>query len=323
MSGLRAETGKAGAHVAGVSGLSPTDLAELAAAFDAVTSRLQKTHDALHAEVAQLKAELAEANVQVERSRRLAALGGMAAGISHEVRNPLGSIRLYAKMLKDDLADRPESRQVAEKILSAVSRLDAVVGDVLAFARELKVSAQPLEAGELLSAALEAARSEGAAWVGGGGGGGGGGGVNVVGPTGDTGRVVMGDANLLHQALVNVIRNAVEAMAEGAGGGVGVAGGVGGTEGAAKVLTLEVKGRVVRGAGKRAMVGLVVRDTGPGLSAEALERMFNPFFTTRATGTGLGLAIVHRIVDAHGGRVSVKNGKGGGAVVELVLPGEG
>lgn len=307
--------GSGGAMAAGaMASLSPSDLSELSAAFNMVTAKLQQTHDALHAEVAQLKAELREANAEVERTRRLAALGEMAAGISHEVRNPLGSIRLYAKMLRDDLADRPEPRKVAEKIMGAVTRLDAVVGDVLAFSREMRVRAVELDAKELLNAALEAARGEGAAWDG----------LRIDGPHAEEGLAVWGDPHLLHQALVNLIRNAAEAMAE--------------TTGRARVLTLEAKLRSVRqaaertdgeegarpagGGRRRAMVGLVVRDCGPGIAPEVLERMFNPFFTTRATGTGLGLAIVHRIADAHGGRVRVQNVKAGaGAAASVAAEG--
>lgn len=287
--------------------LSPTDLSELASAFNAVTAKLQATHDALHAEVAQLKAELHDANAQVERSRRLAALGEMAAGISHEVRNPLGSIRLYARMLRDDLADKPDSRQLAEKILGAVTRLDAVVGDVLAFSREMKVRPTDLPATDLLAAALEAARADDSAWAA----------VAVEGPLGDPDLTVRGDPHLLHQALVNLIRNAVEAMADN-------------PPDRPRLLTLEARARSIREPGtarRRTMISLAVRDRGPGIPPEVQERMFNPFFTTRATGTGLGLAIVHRIADAHGGRVRVQNARAGsapaapgGAVVELLLP---
>ncbi len=101
--------------------LSVQDLAELMSAVNEVTGKLQKSHDVLRAEVARLNLELREANAQLERSRRLAALGEMAAGISHEVRNPLGSIRLYARMLEQDLSDRPEQCVVATKILRAAT----------------------------------------------------------------------------------------------------------------------------------------------------------------------------------------------------------
>ncbi len=280
--------------------LSAPELAQFLGAFNDAAARLQATHDALHAEVRALKAELLEANQQVERSRRLAALGEMAAGIAHEVRNPLGSIRLYARMLDDDLTDKPESRTVARKIAGAVTRLDAVVGDVLSFARELKPRPVPVDSGDLLREALATARTDDSVWHT----------VETHVPTGP-GPSVSCDPALLHQALVNLIRNAAEAMAEHA-----IA-----SPAAPRVLTLDAKVRRGRAAPG---VALIVRDSGPGIPPDVMKRMFNPFFTTRASGTGLGLAIVHRLVDAHGGRTIVTNVRGtsgiAGAQVELVLP---
>lgn len=291
--------------------LSPGELASFMGAFNEAAARLQATHEALHAEVQTLKAELQEANQQVERSRRLAALGEMAAGISHEVRNPLGSIRLYARMLQQDLADRPESCGVARKIADAVTRLDAVVGDVLAFAREMRLRPMSVDAFELLREALAASRADSPQWSG----------IEVRLGAEKAGPQVMCDPVLMHQALINVIRNAVEAMHELPAG-------------APRVLTLEAKARLVRhpgpsgapGGGQSAMTAFIVRDSGPGIPPDVAERLFNPFFTTRATGTGLGLAIVHRIVDAHGGRTVIRNVRGPGkpgTAVELLIPTEG
>lgn len=285
------------ASASGAAPMSERELAEIICAFNDVTAKLHGAHESLRAEVVRLQAELSSANEQLERSRRLAALGEMAAGIAHEVRNPLGSIGLYARMLVQDLPERPAQRQLAEKIGSAVRGLDAVVNDVLAFAREMPVNAGEVDAGELVERAVEEGRH----------------GVNGEGvrieQAGDA-RMVWCDAGLAHRAIVNVVRNAVEA-----------AGGVRGVEGVVRVERVEQ----VHGSG-----GVVVRvsDSGPGVSVEVKERMFNPFFTTRATGTGLGLAIVHRIMDAHAGAVRVRNASAdegglGGAVVELWFPGRG
>jgi signal transduction histidine kinase len=222
----------------------------------------------------------------------------MAAGIAHEVRNPLGSIGLYARMLQQDLADRPEQQDVARKIAGAVTRLNSVVGDVLAFAKEIKLRPTRVDAGTLLEEALSAARADSAEWHG----------VTVKSPD-LPGPEIDCDPALLHRALLNVIRNAVEAMADLPPGSL-------------RVLTLDARPHAHRrpAGPAQSMIALSIRDTGPGIPPEVRERMFNPFFTTRATGTGLGLAIVHRIVDAHGGRTAVRNPRGGGAIVELLLP---
>jgi signal transduction histidine kinase len=139
---------------AGQSPMSPRELGELLAAFNEVTSRLQATHEQLNAEVIRLRTELVEANHQLERSRRLAALGEMAAGIAHEVRNPLGSIRLYAKMLDEDLVDRPAQRETVRKIAGAARGLDQIVGDMLSFAREFRVRVDACDASDLFDQAL-------------------------------------------------------------------------------------------------------------------------------------------------------------------------
>ncbi|MFN9131769.1 MAG: two-component system sensor histidine kinase NtrB [Phycisphaerales bacterium] len=279
--------------------MSQTDLEQLLGAVNEVTSRLTRTHEQLTGEVARLKGELSEANRQVQRSKHLAMLGEMAAGIAHEVRNPLGSIGLYARMLVEDLGAMPAQQTTAKKIAEAVRRLDAVVTDVLAFSREVSVRPMMIDAGEALRSAIEASRSEDAMWVG----------VQVEVDVPDS-LEVLADPGLLQQALVNVIRNAVQAMQE-AGSPV-------------RVLRLGGAKRRVVGADGRSLEAVVlsVRDTGPGVPADVLPRLFNPFFTTRETGTGLGLAIVHRIIDAHGGTVFLGNakdlgeagGRSGGAV---------
>jgi signal transduction histidine kinase len=282
--------------------ISQAELAALMAAFNDATGRLTATHERLQGEVTKLTAQLADAKVQVERSKHLALLGEMAAGIAHEVRNPLGSILLYARMLQQDLVDRPPQRQIADKIAGSVQRLESVVGDVLAFSRDVRTRPQVLSAQELLEGALHAARDSSPAWEG----------VEaaVEAPAGVS---VYGDANLLMQVLINLIRNAVGVMAEGPGGRprrlvLGA--------GRTKVRTPE--GRSVP------MHALWVHDSGPGIDAATAEKLFTPFFTTRATGTGLGLAIVHRIVDAHGGRVSLRSRgpatKPEGATAEVLLP---
>jgi two-component system sensor histidine kinase HydH len=272
------------------------ELKELIRSFNATASRVQDTHQALHQQVSRLQEELAAANEQLRRSRSLAALGEMAAGIAHEVRNPLGSIQLYATMLAEDLADRPQEKQLCERITRAVSGLDAVVRDVLAFARQTTIHPRAVGVAEIFDRALEGCAGLLEQ-----------GGIEVQrGPGGDLG--LHADPGLLQQAVGNLVRNAVEAMTEAGAG--------------PRRLWLGAERRAVRrpDGGNERRVVLVVRDTGPGVPPEALDRMFNPFFTTRPTGTGLGLAIVHRIVDAHGGSVAVSNRLEGGAQLELALP---
>jgi signal transduction histidine kinase len=286
-------------------GMNPAEMSSLLEAFNTVAMRLQATHEALTSEVVRLRRELREANEAVERSRRLAALGEMAAGIAHEVRNPLGSIRLYAKMLEEDLAQQPLQAGLACKITSATRTVEAIVGDVLSFAREIKVRHEKVQAKRVLDGALEHLTH-----------------ASVVGAQSvrivrderaEEATTLWCDGGLLSQALANIVRNAMEAMHEHH----------------APVRELHIDARAAKlsfGSGKRVQACVIsVMDSGPGIAPEVVERMFNPFFTTRQHGTGLGLAIVHRIIDAHGGRVIVRNNvdaglPGPGACVSIVLP---
>ena len=271
-------------EAAATAGLEAGDLKQIIDAYNQVTERLQHSHETLTAEVQRLQRQLASANTALQRSKRLAALGEMAAGIAHEVRNPLASIHLYARMLESDLAARPEQADIARRISAAVRGLDAIVNDVLAFSREMRLRTAAGSAAIALDRAVDVVRPM----------------IDAAGV-----RVVMQvdgeidfehDAELLNQALVNLVRNAVQAMEYGG------------------VLTLVA-------TQDETAVQLVVKDTGPGIKDEAVDRIFNPFFTTRATGTGLGLAIVHRIIDAHGGSIAVHNDpRNGGAVFTLSLP---
>ena len=284
--------------------LSSTDLAELMTAFTDVTTKLERTHGQLRSEVSRLSTELHQANEALQRSRRLAALGEMAAGISHEIRNPLGSIRLYANMLVDDLADMPEQCEIVQKIGRAVRGLDEIVGDVLTFAREMKTNWHPCESSGLIDHALELCCAEIGDSV-------------VVRNDLDTDSIeLMCDPTLIQQALINILRNAGEANRVGGG----------------HHLTISVESCMLEDH-DQSVDGVVfsIRDDGDGIPAEVIERMFNPFFTTRATGTGLGLSIVHRIIDAHHGKVVVTNNQTthneiasdnehAGACVELYIP---
>jgi signal transduction histidine kinase len=274
--------------------IDAAEFAELVKAFNEVTARLESTHGALRREVSSLKDELAEAQARLRRSRQLAALGEMAAGIAHEIRNPLGAIGLTLEALTEDLADRPEQLELCGRVSRAVTRLDAIVGDVLAFARDTRVRPASAAVAAPVLAALAGAEDLVEAH-----------GIDVDLDV-DESCLAEIDAPLLEQAFLNLLRNACEAMT--------------GVE-RRRRLTVELRGRELRDPDAGLLPHAVVRisDTGPGIPDDIRERMFNPFFTTRAEGTGLGLAIVHRIIDAHGGRLDVES-SGEGTTITVALP---
>lgn len=262
------------------------DLAQIIQAYNTVTERLQKTHEQLSNEVVRLRRELASTNAQLQRSKRLAALGEMAAGIAHEIRNPLAAIHLYAGMLQQDLVRMKPQQDIASKIASAVRGLEGIVTDVLAFSREMQPDFRTCNVLELFARAIDMQRPAILQHR-----------ILVDDEALDDQMTLEVDPELMHRALTNLIRNAIDAMA--------------GRDNA--VLTLGANADPAE-----QVIRLSVRDNGPGIGADDIDRIFNPFFTTRNTGTGLGLAIVHRIIDAHAGSILVSNDDG--AVFELILP---
>lgn len=269
--------------------LTRDDLLDLLVGYNEATNRLQASHEGLTAEVARLTAELEQKNRELERRERLAMLGEMAAGVAHEIRNPLGGISLYTDALADDLADRPEERNLAVRIQAGVRILDRIVEDMLLFAREMRTDLRRHGLDDLVGGALELARHDVVRS-----------GLRAALDASLEGVEVLADGSLITRALLNMILNSAQA-AEG-------------REGA----TLRIAAR--RAAGQEGFVAVSVEDTCGGISDEDLPRIFNPFFTRRDQGTGLGLAIVHRTIEAHGGRTAAWNNERGGATFLVTLP---
>lgn len=261
------------------------EMGQLLLAFSEVDAENKRMLLHLRETVDQLTAELSEKNRLLERKTRLAALGEMAAGMAHEIRNPLGGIQLYASLLARDLGDRPESAKLVEKIIAGVRRLESLVSQTLQFTREMKVNPVEADLAEVVNDAIEMARANAQHKK-----------VTIA-VDGPESLKVKVDPLLMGQALLNLLINAIEAVE--AGGRVTV--------------------RFDRGQRERVVrqFRLLVEDNGPGIPAQILERIFNPFFTTRDHGTGLGLAIVHRVVEGHDGAITAANRPEGGARFEI------
>src|SRR5688572_26523387 len=261
------------------------ELGRIIMAYSEVTEKLQQSHDQLNETVRALRTELSEKNLLLERKNRLAALGEMAAGMAHEIRNPLGGIQLYTSILAKDVADRPESLTVVQKISGGVKRLESLVGQVLQFTREMRANVSLMDLHEVVAQSIDLAsaslRDRNVRCV-------------LDGPRP---MHVTADALLVGQAVLNLLLNAAEAMEQGG--------------------TVTVRFARPPQDSDAKQFHLVVRDSGPGIPSHILERIFNPFFTTKETGTGLGLAIVHRVVEAHDGTILVTNPEGGGARFEI------
>ncbi|MFQ5461713.1 MAG: PAS domain-containing sensor histidine kinase [Phycisphaerae bacterium] len=265
----------------------PAELVGIMQAYNEVTDRLKQSHELLRAEVCRLRGQLEEKNRELRRRERLAALGEMAAGVAHEIRNPLGGIKLYASLLEQDLVGQTKPLDLAQRITVGVCKLERIVGDILAFAAGSEPKCQVCDMGGLLEAVLLQAAPRCALLEA----------TIEVEPELRRARVDC-DAVQIERALVNLVLNALDAV--GPGGHVWV-------RGATRTPEAE-------------WFGISVEDDGPGIPTELQQRVFNPFFTTKDTGTGLGLAIVHRIAESHGGVIQVSNRDGGGALFRLCLP---
>jgi len=264
------------------------ELGKIILAYSEVTERLQQSHDQLQRQVAHLRGELSEKNRLLERKNRLAALGEMAAGMAHEIRNPLGGIQLYASLLGRDLADKPASLELVDKISGGVKRLESLVSQVLQFAREIRATAAPADLAEIVEQTLDLTVQQRTA-------------AKVSCQTsGPRPMPVSIDAILIGQSLLNLVLNAIESMSQGA---------------VERRLTVRFGPPPPDSDAKQFY--LTVCDSGAGIPSGILDRIFNPFFTTKDTGTGLGLAIVHRVVEAHEGSITACNIEGGGAKFEI------
>ncbi|MDO8630644.1 MAG: ATP-binding protein [Phycisphaerales bacterium] len=282
-------------------GTGTTDEADLVAilhVYNEVTERLKRSHEALAGEVCRLRDELHEKNLELARRERLSALGQMAAGVAHEIRNPLGGIGLFASVLDRDLADRPAQQDIARRIGAGVQNVENIVRDILAFAGGAPPKFERASLGRILDSAMSKAAPQARVY-----------GIAIEVDPLLRGAVLSADASQVERALLNLIFNALDAA--GAGGRVWIRRGIG---------VPPPSPLYARGEGEEGMLEIVVEDNGPGIDPEYLHKIFNPFFTTKDGGTGLGLAIVHGIAESHGGCVRAGSRIGGGASFVLTLP---
>lgn len=238
------------------------------------------------AENARAMTELARAQAQLVQRERLAALGELAAVVAHEVRNPLGVIFNSLGALRRHVRQEGDAPMLLQIVGEEADRLNRMVGDLLDFARPSKPSIRPEPIAHLLEEVLAAAVTPETAQL------------TVVDEVEEGLPPVPVDARQLRQALLNVVQNAIQAMP---GGG-----------------KLTVRARRDGGA-----LQIEIADSGPGIPPHLREKIFEPFYTTRATGTGLGLAVVRRVAADHRGTVSVEEAAGGGAAFVIRLPLDG
>ena len=220
------------------------------------------------------------------RSERLADLGGVAAGLAHELRNPLASISGCVELLRAQAAPDDEGGRLMDIVLREAARLNQLVSDFLQFSRPAPLKMEPVDMAVLLSETLDVFAHDPVAS-----------GLKLARELSQARAAC--DADRIRQVVWNLLLNAAQALSGS-------------------------KGQITVRSGPSAggLVYFSVEDDGPGIDAADLERIFLPFYTTKERGSGLGLANVHRAIDAHGGRISVESAPGKGARFLVFLPEE-
>ena len=225
--------------------------------------------------------ELIALREQVRQMDRLAAIGEMAATVAHEIRNPLGGIRGFAEFLARDIPEEDPRRRLVDKILAGAQSLGKVVNELLEYTRPVELSLSPTCCAVVAAAALRYVQYDGNR-------------ISILIQI-DPALKVLADADQLKQVLLNMLLNAVQSI---------------GAEGEIHVSAHADENDV----------DFVIRDTGCGMNAEQLGKLFSPFFTTKEKGTGLGLAVCMKIVEGHGGEIRAQSVESAGTTMTIRLP---
>ncbi|UCH06754.1 MAG: PAS domain-containing protein [Deltaproteobacteria bacterium] len=230
--------------------------------------------------------EVQELKREVERNRRLASIGRLAAGVAHEIRNPLSSIKGFATYFKERYREVPEDQKTAEIMVQEVERLNRVIGQLLEFARPVAIIKKPTSLETLIKHSIKMVEGQARAK-----------GIKTTTSFSPGIKDAFVDPDKISQVLLNLYLNAIEAMDQG--GRLSVS------------LDWDEHSQIAR---------ITVTDTGEGIRKEDLAHVFDPYFTTKESGTGLGLAIVHNIIESHSGEIRVESEQGKGTSVTILLP---
>ncbi len=237
--------------------------------------------------------------LEQERSQvqRLAALGEVAAGLAHEVKNPLVSIKTFAELLPEKYDDQEFRNRFSRIVSQEIERINQLLRDLLSFTKDTRLNCEAVNVAELMDEILLLLSPQ----------------IDAQGITVWTNYApglppVWADRNQLKQAVFNVCLNSIQAMPNGG-------------ELRVSVVSVPPAHEEQRGVGTAGgKIKVIVEDTGVGIAAQQKDRVFDPFFTTKAEGSGIGLSISHKIIVDHGGTIQVRSAEGEGAVFEICLP---
>ncbi|MBN1615250.1 MAG: ATP-binding protein [Deltaproteobacteria bacterium] len=229
---------------------------------------------------------------QLDKAERLSALGQLAAGVAHEIRNPLNAVSMASQRLKREFmpADPGKSREfqtLTGVIRDEIRRLDGIIEEFLTFSKSRRLDLQDYPVTEVLQKIVNLVREEAAAR-----------GISIQTHWNDNAAVIPMDMDKLQQALLNFVKNAMESM----------------TDSGSLIISVE--------PAEKNRLGIKIADTGCGMTPDEIERIFSPEYTTKEKGLGLGLPLAHEIVRGHGGVIRVESRPGAGTTFEILLPRE-
>ena len=235
-----------------------------------------------------INAELEKTQLQLLQSEKMASLGKLAAGVAHQINNPLGGITLYAKLALEEYELEEALRQDLGRILKDAERCRDTVKELLEFTRQTRHLMRPHDINEVISRTLFLLENQSLFQN-----------IEIEKKFGDSLPPVHADIQQLNHLFMNIILNAAQAM-DGKG---------------------ELRIETARVSGKE-QISIEISDTGPGIPEDIIPHIFDPFYTTKeeGQGTGLGLSLAYGIVENHGGRITAHNKSGGGAAFITVLP---
>ena len=235
-----------------------------------------------------IDAELEKTQLQLLQSEKMASLGKLAAGVAHQINNPLGGITLYAKLALEEYELEEGVRQDLDRILKDAERCRDTVKELLEFTRQTRHLMRPHDINAVISRTLFLLENQSLFQN-----------IEIEKKFGDSLPPVQADIQQLNHLFMNIILNAAQAM-DG--------------KGKLRIETGKVSGKE--------QIGIEISDTGPGIPEDVIPHIFDPFYTTKeeGKGTGLGLSLAYGIVENHGGRITVRNKSGGGAAFNTVLP---
>jgi two-component system sensor histidine kinase HydH len=222
---------------------------------------------------------------EIRRKEKLAAVGSLAAGIAHEIRNPLSSIKGLATYFGNKFAETDEDKESAGVMVREVDRLNRVISELLEFARPSELKLKQKNIKELLEHSVRLVQQDAKSNN-----------IEIDLAVSDGLPSALLDPDRFSQALLNLYLNAIQAMDEGG--------------------VLSVKSTL----GEEGEIKVEIADTGAGINPNDLNKVFDPYFTTKTKGTGLGLAIVHKIIEAHNGEIRIRSAPGKGTVFTLLIP---